>query len=292
MENLDNLTHDFVETNGIKLHVTQAGPADGEPVILLHGFPELWYGWRKQIPYLVERGFRVWAPDMRGYNLSDKPAGIANYAIANMVADVVGLINQMGHEKINLVGHDWGATVSWSTAIAHPNRIKKLVILNVPHHEVFLKYIRTSPRQMLRSWYMGMFQLPRLPEAMMLRNGGQAGIEILRSTARPGTFTDEDATRYIQAWQQPGAMTAMLNYYRALMQVRMELPADSRVHVPAMVIWGAKDHALGREMAQPSVDLCDDGRLEFIEEASHWVQHEEPERVNELIGEFLGDTPN
>lgn len=283
----DNLTFAMIETNGVSLHVAQAGPTDGELVILLHGFPEFWYGWKAQIPYLVAQGYRVWAPDQRGYNLSEKPSGIEAYRLDTLAHDIIGLIDQSGRDKVYLVGHDWGAAVAWSVALIAPEKLHRLVILNVPHPSVMLDTIRTNVEQMLRSWYIGFFQLPLLPEALLTFGDGSFAAQALQSTSRPGTFTDDDIARYTRAWQQPGAMTAMLNWYRAMVRTRIELPTDIRVHVPTLVIWGVKDTALSKDMAQPSIDLVDDGRLVFIDEASHWVQHEEPERVNALIGEFF-----
>ncbi|MEP7291451.1 MAG: alpha/beta hydrolase [Chloroflexota bacterium] len=282
-----SITHRFIETNGIRLNVTEAGAEDAPLVILLHGFPEFWYGWHAQITFLAEHGYRVWAPDQRGYNLSDKPAGVKAYRVETLVQDVLSLIDASGQHTVYLVGHDWGAAVAWAVVLAAPERLKKLVILNVPHPTVFIDTLRRSPRQMLKSWYIAFFQLPRLPEALLGANHARRMVQALKSSGLPATFSDADIAEYVRAWTQPGALHAMINWYRAAVRFQPPKPADSRIRVPTLVIWGAQDVALTREMAQKSVDLCDDGRLVVFEEASHWVQHDQRDQVNELLAEFL-----
>ena len=287
MENPLNLTHLNIKTNGITLHVVQAGPANGEVVILLHGFPEFWHAWIKQIPALVEAGYRVWIPDQRGYNLSEKPQGSSAYDIEILARDVVGLIDASGQERVALIGHDWGAAVAWWVAGKYPERLTQLVILNVPHLAIMFRTLMRSWTQLRRSWYIFFFQLPRLPEASLRRNNWTNAIRALKGSARRGTFNDADLAAYPAAWSQPGAITGMINWYRAAVRRQRKMSRLGRITTPTLMIWGAHDIALGREMAQPSIDLCDDGRLEFIEEAGHFVQHEEPERVNDLIVAFL-----
>jgi pimeloyl-ACP methyl ester carboxylesterase len=277
-----------IKTNGITLHVAEAGPKDGEPVILLHGFPEFWYGWRHQIDFLANAGYRVVVPDQRGYNLSDKPRSLDAYALDQLAADLVGLIDDLKQEKVAVIGHDWGAGVAWWTAMRYPERLERMVIVNVPHPGVFLKTLPRDPEQLARSVYIFFFQLPWLPEFLCRQNDWKVMVTSLRKTSRPDTFTDEDLALYKEAWSQPGAITAMINWYRAAAMVAPPRPPkDPRIHVPTLMIWGTKDTALKRSLAQPSIDLCDDGRLVFIEGASHFVQHEEPDRVNTLIHEFL-----
>lgn len=283
-----SIEHQQVETNGIKLHVAQAGPVDGPLVILLHGFPEFWYGWHQQIPFLAEQGFRVWAPDQRGYNLSDKPAGIDAYRLSILSQDVFGLIEAAGRESAYVAGHDWGAAVAWNTAIRHREYVKKLAILNVPHLQVFTETLRHNPRQMLKSWYMGFFQIPLLPDFLLTAGEAQAAAQMLLRSSRPRTFSDADLSEYIRAWKQPGAMTAMLNWYRAAVQRPPTVPADLRVHMPTLIIWGEQDIALTFEMAEKSLAYCDEGRLVSFPEATHWVQHDEPQQVNALLAEFFG----
>ena len=276
-------------TNGINLHVVMAGPADGPLVILLHGFPEFWYGWRRQIPALAAAGYHVWAPDQRGYNRSDKPAGVGAYAIDTLAKDIVGLIEASGREQVYLVGHDWGAAVAWWVAGKYPERVKKLAILNVPHPAVMQRTVWEDAEQRKKSWYIFFFQLPWLPEKSLSDNGYTNAIRALKGSSRRCTFSDDDLAAYRQAWSQPGALTGMLNWYRAAARNQGTAVTLGRIRVPTLMIWGANDMALSRRMAQPSIDLCDDGRLVFLEEASHWVQHEEPEAVNRLLLEFLGE---
>jgi epoxide hydrolase 4 len=282
------LNDQYVKTNRIILHVVQDGPPDGPPVVLLHGFPEFWYGWRSQIPALVSAGYRVWAPDQRGYNLSDKPKGVGAYDLDQLAADVIGLIDNAGQSKASIVGHDWGGMVAWWLALKYPTRLERLAILNAPHPTAFVRHIRRSPAQLRRSLYAAFFQIPWLPETLLRRNNWRSLVSALRRTSRPETFTDADLDKYREAWSQPGAITAMLNWYRAARRLPAKVKqAPPRNAIPTLVIWGAKDFALGRELAQRSIDLCNDGRVVFLENASHWVQHEEPDRVNTLLQDFL-----
>jgi len=260
---------------------------------LLHGFPEFWYGWRRQIPYLAAAGYRVWAPDQRGYNISDKPEGIAAYTLDELAADVIGLMDAAGEEKVFMVGHDWGAAVAWWVAAKYPARVARMVVINVPHGAVLTKHLRRNFTQMRKSWYMFFFQLPWLPESLARLKNWNMLAKSLKDSSRRGTFTNNDLDIYRQAWSQPKANTSMLNWYRAAMQKPPTPPENRRITAPTLLIWGAQDKFLGRELAQPSIDLCDDGRLVFFEEATHWVQHEEADRVNELIDTFLrGDSKN
>lgn len=281
------MEHQLITTNGINLHVVQDGPRKGRLVILLHGFPEFWYGWREQIPFFAAAGYRVWAPDQRGYNLSDKPEGIAAYTLDEIAADVIGLIDAAGQEKAFVVGHDWGAAVAWWVAAKYPERLARMVVINVPHMSVMKAHVRRSLAQMRRSRYVLYFQLPWLPERVARRQNWKVPAQAMMSGSRPGTFTETDLDAYRRAWSRPKAYTSMLNWYRALVQRPLAPPSDAAIAVPTLLIWGAQDRYLGREMAQPSIDLCDDGRLVFIEEATHWVQHEEADRVNKLMDEFL-----
>lgn len=278
----------YIETNGIKLHVVMAGPKDGQPVILLHGFPEFWYGWRKQIPALVEAGYRVIVPDQRGYNLSDKPKGIKAYTLDKLADDILGLMDAFGYDKVHLIGHDWGAIVAWAFAIWHPERLHKLGILNVPHPAVMLNFLRRGdPEQLRRSWYVFAFQIPWLPEAIMQSDNWRGAERVLRGSGKIHTFTNTDIVEYKKAWSKPGAMTAMINWYRAAVRYLPKLLKDVRVKVPTLMIWGMQDVALSHRMARPSIDYCDDGKLVLFEDATHWVQHDEAEAVNQLLLEFL-----
>lgn len=282
-----NLEHVFLPTNGIRLHVAQTGSRYGSTVILLHGFPEFWYGWRRQIQPLADAGFRVWAPDQRGYNLSDKPKGIDAYRLDELANDVVGLIDAAGVDKCYLVGHDWGAAVAWWTALRYPERLQKLAILNVPHPAVMMQTLSSSLAQLKKSWYMFFFQIPFLPEAILRNNDWEYVVKMLMSGSKPGSFSAEDIEQYRQAWWRKDAFNSMLNWYRAALQMPPDMSADLRIRVPTLILWGAQDIALGREMVQPSLDLCDLGKLVFFESSSHWVQLDESQAVNKYLLEFF-----
>ena len=276
-------THHEAVVNGVRLHWVEEG--QGPLVVLLHGFPEFWYGWRKQIPALAATGFRVVAPDLRGYNLSGKPRGIAAYRIQEVVGDVAALIRHLGAERAHVAGHDWGGVVAWWTAMLHPGLVDRLVIANAPHPRVFARELRT-PKQLRKSWYAYFFQLPALPEAVFRRNR----FEILRRVflehpARPGAFTEEDVERYREAAARPGAITAMINYYRAI-RLRGR-PPTRRVDHPTLVIWGEKDRHLNVENTQGLEPHVPHVRVERIPDASHWVLADAPERVNALMTAFL-----
>lgn len=275
-------------TNGVNLHVVMAGPQDRPLVMMLHGFPEFWYGWRRQMPALAAAGYHVWAPDQRGYHRSDKPAGVDAYHIDTLARDIVGLIEASGRKQVYLVGHDWGAAVAWWVAGNYPQYIKKLAILNVPHPAVMRRTVLTDGEQRKKSWYIFFFQLPWLPERSLSADDYTNLVRALKGSSRRGTFSAEEIAAYKQAWSQPGAVSSMLNWYRAAVRYQSHAEKLGRIRPPTLMIWGAKDIALSRSMAQPSIDLCDDGRLVFVEEASHWVQHEEPETVNRLLLEFFG----
>ena len=284
----------YVDTNGVRLHAAVAGPVDGPLVVLLHGFPEFWYGWRKQIPALAAAGLRVVAPDQRGYGLSSKPPRIADYVLDELAGDVLGLIDALGRKRAHVVGHDWGAAVAWHLGIHTPDRVERLGILNVPHPDAFLRALRERPRQVLRSWYIAFFQVPRLPEAMLSARGHRALRDALVRTSRPGTFTPTDLERYAEMWAQPDAVRAMVDWYRAPRIVgsfgRPRGTSDGRVRVPTLIVWGERDAFLSPVLARWSLDRCDDGHLELLPAATHWVQHEEPERVNDLLRAFLASS--
>jgi epoxide hydrolase 4 len=255
----------------------------------LHGFPQFWYEWRYQIPALVEAGFRVVAPDMRGYNLSDKPPGVRAYRVGLLARDVEHLILACGERTASVVGHDWGAIVAWIAAMRYPGRVKRLAILNVPHPARFLDGL-LSPGQLLRSSYTFFFQIPRLPEAV-IRAGDFA---LLRSTfgrdpVRPGAFTAEDIERYVGAMARPGALTATLNYYRALLRNPREMGALlERIEAPVLVIWGERDRSLKRRLAEPPpLWVPNLLRVERLPESSHWVAEDRPREVNTLLLSFL-----
>ena len=280
------LEHLTFSNGACQLHAVASGPPDGPVVVLLHGFPEFWYSWRQQIEPLAAAGFRVVVPDQRGYNQSSKPRGAACYALSELTSDVLAMADQLGQKRLLLAGHDWGAAVAWSVALLHPQRIAKLAILNVPHPSVMRRYLNTDRRQLRRSWYMFFFQLPWLPEAAFSAFDFRLGVRSLVRSSRPNTFSATDLAQYRAAWAEPGALTAMINWYRAAFRFRSKFP-DSTVHVPTRILWGERDAFLLSEMAHESLRYCDIADLYTLRNASHWLQHEEPGRVSELLIDFF-----
>lgn len=278
------LTHGYADLGDVRLHYVEAG--SGPLVILLHGFPECWYTWRHQILPLAEAGFHVVAPDMRGYNLSGKPRGIRHYRIDKLAGDVAGLIDVLGSERASVVGHDWGAGVAWAFAMRRPEKLERLAIINGPHPERFLRGLRTV-RQLCKSWYMFVFQLPWLPEAALrYRNFDALRRQWKFDPARPEAYSDEEIERLLEAAAQPGALTATINYYRALFRHRVG--AFQRIDAPTLVIWGERDRYLGKELAEPDARWVPNARVVRLPSASHWVCADEPERVSSLLIDFLG----
>jgi pimeloyl-ACP methyl ester carboxylesterase len=277
--------HVFIDVGGLRLHVVQAGPSHGKAVIFLHGFPDFWIGWRQQIEALASAGFRVIAPDQRGYNLSDKPGGTRQYTIEKLVNDVAGLGDALGLERFHLVGHDWGGIVAWSFAASRPTRLEKLVILNAPHPEAIVPYALRSPLQLLRSSYVGFFQIPWLPEAVLSAQRFAALVRALVGSSRPGAFAPQEFAEYREAWGKPGALTAMLNWYRAL-PYRPTL--KQQITAPTLVLWGMRDEFLETGLAEKSLSFCRDGRLQTFADATHWLQREEALAVNSALVSFLG----
>jgi pimeloyl-ACP methyl ester carboxylesterase len=271
----------------MRLHYVEAG--EGPLVLLLHGFPQFWYEWRHQIPALVEAGFRVVAPDMRGYNLSDKPPGVGAYRVQVLARDVERLILACGEQTAAVVGHDWGAIVAWFAAMRYPERVGRLAILNVPHPARFLDGL-LSPQQLLRSSYVFFFQIPWLPEEVIRAGNFTLLRSVLRrDPVRPGALTAEDIERYTEAMARPGVLTATLNYYRALLRYPRGTQALlEKIEAPVLVIWGEKDRALSRWLADPPLlwvpNLL---RVERLPEASHWVAEDRPREVNALLLDFL-----
>ena len=286
--------HDYAQIGEVRLHYAECGSGD-DLVILLHGFPECWYSWRHQLPVLGER-FHVIAPDLRGFNLSDKPARVADYQINFLVDDVLGLIKYFGKERAMIVAHDWGAGVAWALAQRHPDAVVKLAALQVPMPAAWRANMTFA--QLCKSWYMFFFQLPKLPERWMKANDFRRVGEMYRTTvARAGAFSDEDIAVYKEALRQPGALTASLNYYRAnvfrsLKRGGGETPKDGggRIRVPTLFIYGEHDMAvlpstvkdLGRFIDAPYREVR-------IPDSGHWVQNEAVREVNLALLQFLTD---
>jgi len=277
----------FIKTNGVNLHVLEAGPQEGPMIVFLHGFPDCCYAWRRQLRYFADRGYLAVAPDQRGYNLSDKPDGVEPYSPDELARDVVGLIESYGRKQVFLVGHDLGGMVSWWTAAHYPERFKRLVIMNCPHPNVIKENLFSNVKQMQKSWYVFFFQVPRAPEKMVSAHNFSWPVNVLGKTSRPGTFTSEELEEYRKAFAQPGSCQAMINWYRAFVPLFYENQESLRIAVPTLVLWGANDTALVREQAQTSADFCESSRVVYFEDATHWVQHEEAEKINPMVEEFF-----
>jgi pimeloyl-ACP methyl ester carboxylesterase len=275
------------EAGGVQLNLVIAGPQDGPLLILLHGFPEYWWAWRNQIGPLAAARYRVIAPDMRGYNLSDVPHGLGAYHLNRLASDVIALADGLGHDDFHLVGHDWGAIVAWHVAALHPDRIAGLVAINGPPPDLISRAILRHPRQMLRSAYAAFFQFPRLPEALLRRRDFAPLRRAMRRSAPPGLFPREILDAYAAAWRRPGELTAMLNYYRAL---RLRRPADppARIIPPTLIMWSERDRFLLPWLGEAALALCEQGRLLRVEGACHWLHLERPDLVTQEILAFLG----
>jgi epoxide hydrolase 4 len=276
-------THHEAVIGDVRLHWVEAG--EGPVVLLLHGFPEFWWEWRHVLTPLARLGFRAVAPDMRGYNRSEKPEGIASYRTERLVEDVRALVRHLGVERAHLVGHDWGGVVAWWTAMHAPEVVERLGIVNAPHPAAFRRALRT-PEQMLRSWYAGAFQLPVLPEAVFRWNRFALLERVFRaSSVRPGSFSDDDIRRYREAAARPGAISAMIHYYRAA--ARFPSPGTRIIPHPTLLVWGVNDQALSPQLTEGLEEWVPDIRVERIPGVSHWVPAEAPDRLNALLADFL-----
>ncbi len=283
-----------IRANGLQFETLTCGdPACRRLALCLHGFPEVNLSWREQMPVLAALGYRVWAPNQRGYGLTSRPPGVANYAIEHLMADVAALIDASGAEETVLLGHDWGAIVAWTFAARQLRPVSRLVIINVPHPVLFARALRRRPGQMLRSWYAALFQLPRLPEWLLGRNQARPVAEMMRRTSTsPKTFPLDllEATRANAA--QPGALTAMLNWYRAFFrggglrrQLRLGLPP---IDAPTLLLWGERDFALAKHTTYGTEAFAPNLTTRYLPGVSHWVQQDAPGVCNEALQEFLG----
>jgi pimeloyl-ACP methyl ester carboxylesterase len=276
----------YAEIGDVSLHYVEAG--NGPLVVLLHGFPEFWYGWRLQIAPLAAAGFRVVAPDMRGYNLSSRPKSVKAYDTKHLVDDIVGLVHERGAESALLVGHDWGGSVAWATAMHHPEVVDRLAILNAAHPRKLSQGLH-HPAQLRKSWYFFFFDLPGLPESVVHANNWHFFRHFLSDSRPP--YTEEEMAHYVEAWSQQGAATGMINYYRSsVRQSQKRAEAELQpIKAPTLVIWGQRDSYLGKDLAEPDHDDVPNlDRVERLDEASHWVHHDEAERVTQLLVDFFG----
>ena len=313
-------THGFAEgAGGVRLHYVELLPEAGRDaplVVLLHGFPEFWWSWREQIPALAAAGYRVVAADLRGYNLSDKPSEIEDYAIEHLVEDLRLLIAHCGRERAAIVGHDWGGQVAWQFAMDYPQQTERVIVLNAPHPQRMQEAFSGRPnlRQLRRSWYMFVFQAPRLPERWLATNDYErVGLIFRETAAHREAFPPDVLHRFRTAAARPGAMTAALHYYRAAVrrgggevwqQLRAAAPAALKpilgdvqrpeprvwpqINAPALLVWGERDTALGRELTEGMEPLFSGPfELVYMPDCAHWVQQECPQDVNRLLLDFL-----
>jgi epoxide hydrolase 4 len=297
----------FAEVNGIRLHYVTAGK--GPLIVFLHGFPEFWYEWKDQLPEFG-KDHRAVAPDMRGYNLSEKPVGVEHYQMKDLVEDVRALAEHLGYKKFILVGHDWGGGVAWSFAIAHPEYLEKLVIINCPHPAILARELAGNPAQQKASQYMLLFRSAQAEQTLSANNYAGLVDGVLGDGLKTGVFSEADKQAYIAAWSQPGALTGGLNYYRAANLGPPAPPKEGEaatasaqsvapsaafgleaasliVKVPTLVIWGEKDTALLTGNLDGMDKFVPNLTIKRIPDGSHWVIHEKPALVNGYIREFI-----
>jgi pimeloyl-ACP methyl ester carboxylesterase len=272
-----------VDVGGVHLHVVQAGPRDGPPVVLLHGFPEFWYAWRDVIPPLVAAGYRVIVPDQRGYGDSDKPSDVEAYRVDLLGDDIAALMKALGHENACVAAHDWGGGVAWNLAIRHPERVNHLVVIDTPHPDAGR---RMASKEEKIAWYRTFFQIPYLPEWTARLFHWAVLSKMLRDTAAPGAFPDDKLAQYRSAWDRDGAFGTMVNWYRATHRDPSAPSGERRVRMPTLILLAPRDAFIPSDLARASLPLLDDGRLVELAEGTHWVMQEHPEVVAHEVGTF------
>jgi pimeloyl-ACP methyl ester carboxylesterase len=277
----------FLTVGDLQLHAVLAGPEDGPLALLLHGFPECWYSWRYQIPALTRAGYRVVAPDQRGYNLSDRPPGVRSYQIDTLTADLLALIHALGRERATLVAHDWGGAAAWRFAMDYPQAVDRLVVMNAPHPVAFAKALKSDRSQQLKSWYMFAFQVPWLPETLLSLSPPATAWLFFRGTAvRRKAFSAADLEVMAVALAQPGAMRAMIHWYRAAFRYRPTRPVQA-IEAPTLLLWAEDDVALGKPLTYGLERWVPNLKVHYIPRCGHWVQNEAPAEVNERLLAFL-----
>lgn len=280
--------HAYVPANGVMLHVASMGERGRPAVLLLHGFPEYWQAWHKLAKALAGAGYFVLMPDQRGYNLSDKPQSTYAYQLPELAGDMLALLDTYQIGRATVLGHDWGGAVAWWLAASQPGRVERLVILNAPHPKAMSAALRSGTSQKQKSAYMLYFRLPYVPELSLQAFDFALMRMALQKTSPRGTFSKGVLRDYKKAWRKPGALRGMLNWYRALGKHPLTFPAAS-VAAPTLIIWGEQDAFFVPQLAHWSLDYCVRGRLHTLAEASHWLHHEAPDRVQALILAFLAE---
>jgi pimeloyl-ACP methyl ester carboxylesterase len=279
------IAHRNIQVNGITLHVAEAGPADGPLLILLHGFPESWHAWQDYLAPLAAAGFHLIVPDQRGYNLSGKPAGVASYALDHLARDAVALAALMGADRFQLVGHDWGGSVAWWIASHYPEHVERMVVLNAPHPAIWRRAMK-HPDQRERSRYVQGLRLRFLPE-LFIRLGGYKALFNAFSSARPGGLPPMMLMRHYEGWRRPGALTAMINWYRALFRQDMALPKQGSLSAPTLILWGDCDEYAVPRLAEASAALCRDARVVHFVNSGHWLAYDARDVVVSQLLRFL-----
>ena len=293
-----------VYTREALLYAAIGGPEDAPLVVLLHGFPDAWFGWGHQIEALLDAGYRVALPDQRGYHYSDKPTSIDAYQLPLLGDDIVGLIEALGHKDAHVVGHDWGGAVTWWLAQYQSTSLRTATVLNCPDAAVMGQFLkRLYLKQLLKSWYIVLFQLPKIPELLLAADDYRFLTTALQDLSNPGAFSDDEVEAYRKAWSQPGALSGMVNWYRAARRAMLSGPPPSTpahgdngsstfpINTPTTVIWGKQDLALDPALVQPSAARCKQARIHWLHQASHWVHRDAPQKVNDLILQALTDPP-
>jgi pimeloyl-ACP methyl ester carboxylesterase len=281
--------HCDIIANGIRIHYVTQG--EGPLVVLLHGFPQFWYCWRHQIGFLAELGYTVVAPDLRGYNDTDKPR--SGYDVPTLLGDIVGLIKGLGQEKAIIVGHDWGGALAWTFAMRYPHMTQRLIVLNAPHPWALRRELRTL-KQLCKSWYVFAFQIPWLPEALLsYHHAAMIGRAIYNIAVQKSAFPPYVLTQYQVAMSKPGAMTAALNYYRATARrggygyKGTGASSQTTIDTPTLLIWGEQDVALDIDLTKDLEQWVHNIEIRRIPDSGHWVQEEKPDAVNAFIAQFL-----
>lgn len=292
----EKIRTEFVDAGGMHFELHACGDDTSDRLaLLLHGFPEHAISWRHQLPMLARLGYRVWAPNQRGYGRTVRPPHVSDYTLDKLVGDVAALIDASGARSVTLFGHDWGGAVAWAAALSDVRPIDRLVVMNLPHPRKMAEALRSSWRQRLRSWYVLLFQIPRLPEWLLGRKRAQLIANAFRrATTNPDRFPEDVIEIYRENALQPGALTAMVNWYRAAVRTRKEVSerfaGGGLLETPTLMVWGENDAALGKELTYGTEELVKDFTIRYLP-ASHWVNQDMPEETNAIVEAWLTGKP-
>jgi epoxide hydrolase 4 len=277
----------FLQVNGIQIHCRVSGNPQHPALVFLHGFPEFWYAWQKQIGFFESRDYYLIIPDQRGYHLSDKPSAISAYRLSILAEDIIAVLDALKVDKCLLVGHDWGAAVAYYLGAKFSRRIHKLIILQLPHPQVIMRYIRHEKAQRKRFSYIYFFQIPWMPESALRKNNYRRLRHALLKFSKKGTFLPDDIGLYLSAWQQKNTLRSMLNWYRAAFWYRSDIKAIGTISLPTQIYWGEKDAFMMKEMIRDSMPYFTEAELHYFPEGTHWIHHELPDELNQSMLEFM-----